>query len=147
MEVRLEAGEARLWADAAQIEQVILNLVVNAGDAMPEGGSLLLETRLSESPELPIGLRVTDSGVGMSEEVRARVFEPFFTTKPHGRGTGLGLATVCGIVQQSGGRIEVESEPGRGASFELLFPRPTRTSNRSDLTNRRRFLCMSLCLG
>ncbi len=120
--ISLEAGEARLSGDPAQIEQVILNLVVNARDAMPRGGELRLQSGFDAGSDLPLRLRVVDTGLGMSPEVRNRIFEPFFTTKPQGRGTGLGLATVYGIVQQSGGRIEVESQLGCGSSFELRFP-------------------------
>ncbi|HUL60034.1 MAG TPA: ATP-binding protein [Anaeromyxobacteraceae bacterium] len=113
--------------DPQQIEQVILNLAVNARDAMPEGGTLRIATA-NVGPGAAAGgggrwasLAVSDTGKGMSPEVRAHLFEPFFTTKGP-RGTGLGLATVFGIVQQAGGRIEVDSEPGRGTTFTLLFP-------------------------
>jgi PAS domain S-box-containing protein len=127
-----------LWpvrCDPGQIEQVVLNLAVNARDAMPAGGRLTIETSNYDVAEMHralfpgiepgpyVRLAVHDSGTGMSPEVKGHVFEPFFTTKPVGKGTGLGLATVYGIVNQSGGFIRVESEPGYGTSFEVLFPR------------------------
>ena len=124
-----------LWpvlCDPGQMEQVLLNLVVNARDAMPGGGAIVIEARNAE-PEAdePSGrhqgrrvqLTVRDSGTGMSPEVMAHLFEPFFTTKVQGRGTGLGLATVHGIVAQSGGHIHVRSEPGSGSTFEICLPR------------------------
>ncbi|MFN3652135.1 MAG: response regulator [Armatimonadota bacterium] len=128
-----ELGKVR--ADPGQIEQVLMNLVVNARDAMPRGGSLLItasnaeiseESRPPGSPVPPgayVQLSVTDSGCGMSKEVLAQLFEPFFTTKEPGKGTGLGLATVYGIVTQSEGYITVESEPGQGTTFRIYLPR------------------------
>ena len=125
-----------LWpvlADTGQIEQVILNLSVNARDAMPGGGTLTFRTGNVRDETLGRGLAapaqefavlaVRDTGLGMDEEVRSHLFEPFFTTKKAGAGTGLGLATVYGIVNQSHGHIEVSSEPGKGTEFRMFFPR------------------------
>ena len=136
IDLHIHAGphHGRVRADRLQIEQVVMNLVVNAGDAMPNGGRLTLDTgevslsreqaaRLEGlAPGAYVTLRVCDSGIGMDDEVRAKLFEPFFTTKERGEGTGLGLSTAYGIVQQSGGAIEVESEPNQGATFTIYLP-------------------------
>jgi len=112
--------------DPGQLEQVIVNLSVNARDAMPRGGTVTIETSNVEASGTNgpwVGLSVRDTGCGLSPEARKHLFEPLFTTKPRGRGTGLGLATVHGIVHQCGGEIRVESEPGGGTSFQILLPR------------------------
>jgi PAS domain S-box-containing protein len=131
----LDPGSGRVKSDAGQLNQVILNLAVNARDAMPRGGKLILETRdviFDEErgrtdPSVPPGsyvmLGITDSGSGMDAEIVSHMFEPFFTTKELGKGTGLGLSTVYGIVKQSGGSIGVDSRPGQGTSFKIYLPR------------------------
>jgi signal transduction histidine kinase/ActR/RegA family two-component response regulator len=117
----LDPELAPVRADPTQLEQVILNLAVNARDAMPQGGSMTIETaNVSEDGQALVELRLTDTGVGIDQAGLQQLFDPFFTTKEGG--TGLGLATVYGIVEQSGGRIEVESAPGLGASFRILLP-------------------------
>jgi CheY-like chemotaxis protein len=121
-------------ADPGQLEQVLMNLIVNARDAMPEGGDLVIETRDArlddaddtECPGAPAGdyvtLSVRDTGFGIAEPLQSRIFEPFFTTKEYGKGTGLGLSTAHGIITQSGGYIAVRSEPGLGATFKVYLP-------------------------
>ena len=134
MTTTIASGLGTIQADLGEVEQVLMNLVVNARDAMPEGGSLRIETSnvlLDDvrAPELgvPAGhyvsLSVSDTGCGMTEDVRVRIFEPFFTTKDVDKGTGLGLATAFGIMKESGGAIDVSSEPGRGTTFRLYWPR------------------------
>jgi Signal transduction histidine kinase len=147
-------------ADPGQLEQVIMNLAANARDAMPRGGTLVFGTRLAvcdhdrspfTSAETVVPravLSVSDTGVGMEPSVAARVFEPFFTTKDPGRGTGLGLSTVYGIVKQSGGTITLDTKPGQGATFSICLPidadepehaRPRIAATQSRRTSHRRF--------
>src|SRR5439155_691241 len=151
---RLDPFPGRIKADPSQLEQVIVNLVVNARDAMPAGGPLTILTTIAELAETDIlalpGIRpgtyvmlaVTDSGTGMDEATRLRIFEPFFTTKEAGKGTGLGLSTVWGIVHQSGGAIQVQSRVGEGTTFSVYLPwvdeevRPEDTRTPSSLPER-----------
>jgi PAS domain S-box-containing protein len=138
LQLNLATTVAPIVADPAQIEQVLLNLIVNARDAMPSGGMITVETanvRLqAESPEMSqaglapgafVMLAVSDTGIGMDQATQTRIFEPFFTTKETGRGTGLGLSTVYGIIRQTGGAISVDSERGQGASFRVYLPAAT----------------------
>jgi two-component system, cell cycle sensor histidine kinase and response regulator CckA len=139
LESRLDPQLGLILVDPGQLEQMIMNLVVNAKDSMPQGGRILLETgmRTLESDsafvqgienDLPVSpgayavLGVTDTGSGMDESIRQRIFEPFFTTKEVGKGTGLGLSTVYGFLKQSGGNITVNSEPGKGSTFQVFLP-------------------------
>jgi CheY-like chemotaxis protein len=142
----LGSGVGNIKADPNQIEQVIMNLAVNARDAMPGGGRVIIETRpVHIAPVVPQGsgvritgatpgdyvlLSVSDTGCGMDAATASRIFEPFFTTKELGRGTGLGLSTVFGIVEQSGGLITVESAPGAGSTFRMYLPVKSGTAER-----------------
>jgi len=133
------ARRDRVTADPTQLEQVLMNLTINARDAMPQGGRLTIETAevdldeafVREHPGAATGshvrLSVIDDGVGMSAEIQARIFEPFFTTKDKGRGTGLGLSMVYGIVKQHGGYIGVRSSEGQGTTFDIYLPRAAQT--------------------
>jgi signal transduction histidine kinase len=132
--VESDGVRAQTQADRNQIAQVLLNLAVNAREAMPDGGRLTFATRVVEfggtnsgrhpglTPRRYVRLAISDTGRGMTPDVKARIFEPFFTTKEFGKGSGLGLSVAHGIVEQSGGHIEVESEPGRGATFFIYLP-------------------------
>jgi two-component system, cell cycle sensor histidine kinase and response regulator CckA len=133
MVLRLGAGVGRIVGDPAQITRVVINLALNARDAMPAGGRLTIETARAEPGEAPVPalppvgyvmITVADTGVGMDGYVREHMFEPFFTTKAEGCGTGLGLATVQTIVRQYGGGIAVDSTPGGGSVFRVRLPRP-----------------------
>jgi PAS domain S-box-containing protein len=134
IKTRLDPDIAAVNVDKGQVVQILMNLVVNARDAMPEGGQIIVETRparlekptrntlLEAAPGAFVALTIQDTGTGMTPEVKAKIFEPFFTTKEVGKGTGLGLAVVYGVVKQLGGWIELQSEPGQGTTFSIYFP-------------------------
>jgi signal transduction histidine kinase len=130
LHLRLDPVAQTVTADPGQLEQVLMNLIVNASDAMPDGGQLTIATgpagpeaaRIQANPGPFVRLAVGDTGCGMDEHTKARIFEPFFTTKERGKGTGLGLATVFGIVREAGGWVEVDSAPGLGSTFQVYLP-------------------------
>jgi signal transduction histidine kinase len=130
LERQLEEGLPEISADASQLHQVIVNLVVNAIQAMPHGGALTIKTR-AEGDQ--VELTVEDSGTGMTEDVMKQLFTPFFTTKGIGHGTGLGLPVVHGIVSSHGGAIQVTSHPGRGSRFVVTLPIPDVSSSKENL--------------
>jgi signal transduction histidine kinase/CheY-like chemotaxis protein len=147
IDLRLASDLWSVRADAAQLEQVLVNLALNARDAMPQGGRLAIETinrdvkpkdaqALEITPGPFVELRVRDNGVGIPLDVQGRIFEPFFTTKPKGAGTGLGLSMVYGFVRQSGGAISVDSTPGEGSTFSLLLPRTDQADDRTPTPKR-----------
>jgi PAS domain S-box-containing protein len=122
LDLLLDPAVANVMVDPAQMEQVVVNLILNAREAMPRGGRVSITTSNTQQDQSYVSLSIKDTGSGMEQATRERIFEPFFTTKHGASGTGLGLATVFGIVEQSGGRIVVESEPGQGSEFTILLP-------------------------
>jgi CheY-like chemotaxis protein len=148
MQTRLFDQLGVVKADPGQVEQILMNLLVNARDALENGGTITIETGdidldktfVSENPGAVEGryvmLAVHDNGVGMTQETKRKIFEPFFTTKGQGKGTGLGLATVYGIVKQSGGYIQVLSEPGQGTPFRVFFPRVDSETGHEEASTR-----------
>jgi signal transduction histidine kinase len=135
LELRLAPALENIKADPGQVSQVVMNLIVNARDAMPDGGNITVSTaneevtpatdgmRLPPKPGHYVTLTVSDTGTGMTPETAARVFEPFFTTKEQGQGTGLGLSTVHSIMLQTNGGIALKTSPGKGTAFKIYFPR------------------------
>jgi two-component system, cell cycle sensor histidine kinase and response regulator CckA len=134
--IRLAPELKTVRADPGQIEQVILNMVVNARDAMPSGGQLLIETRNTGAPENSVTISISDTGIGMDSQVLSRVFEPFFTTKEHG--TGLGLATSYGIIKENGGDLRVDSTPAKGTCFHIELPAAEQTPGDLELPDEKR---------
>src|SRR5690606_27248177 len=134
LHVEQDPAAGCIRADVTQLDQVLMNLAVNAKDAMPDGGQLSIITQCLVGKQIPmdessashsdrlVALTVRDTGIGMTVEQSSRIFEPFFTTKEVGKGSGLGLAVVHGIVRQHGGQIHVESQPGQGTQFTVHFP-------------------------
>lgn len=133
IETVLGRGIGSVAADAGQLETALLNLAINARDAMPQAGLLTIETASSMLDEQFVMISVSDTGTGMAPEVAARACEPFFTTKEPGQGTGLGLSQVAGFAQQAGGQVRIASEPGKGTTVRLYLPRSGRLSERSPI--------------